>query len=230
MKRALRHIAREWEKALFWLCMVALVCILASYLMGLLGDEEEGTPSGQTSKVLAPLLNEKTAFAFLDGLPEMAAKGSNPFAFIAKVPERAKPEERERKPWVRPPQTPKPEPPKPEPPKPAAVAKPVPPPTPAPVAAPTPPKPEPPPKPKHFVSLLYRGIYSSGEVEEGRRLAFLSSNDSETKKTSFLVLEEGRSFAGITIDKVAPGSLTVTGPDGSQRTLELGTQQKIFLE
>ena len=225
MKKLARHLAREWEKTAFWSCLALLVAVLVSYLGGLLGDDEDGVLSAKASKQHTPLLNERTAFAFLDPPAEPVLQGGNPFAFVVKAPEQPppwRPQARQQQVQTPPAPTPSGTPPQ-------TATAPAAPPKVAPVVTP-PPAPEPPPKPKRFVTLTYRGLYRGGDEEAPKQLAFVTGTDSETKKTQTLIVAAGQTVSGLTIEGFTPESLSVTGIDGKARTLQVGSRQRFMLE
>jgi len=219
MRALIRRIAAEWEKALLWLSVALLVGAILYQLAGLLRDHEGGTTTAGAAVSQRSLLNEATAFAFLQPPAAPAADLRNPFGFTCKMPAQAQAvaAPTERRAWRRD-KTPSPPPPAEE--KPAAKV--------AEKKKPGPPPPAPPP-PKRTVSIAYRGVYKGGD-EAGRQLAFLSSQAGGAGAAAMAVAGAGQAVAGVTVKTFTPEALVVTAPTGEEVTIALGQQKKILLE
>lgn len=217
MKALIRRLAAEWEKALLWVSVVLLVGVIVHQLAGLLKDSGDGTTSSGVAQNQRSLLNEATAFAFLQPQTPPAADQKNPFAFSCKVPAQAQAaaQPTERRAWRRD-----------KPPTPPAPAEQKAPPKVVEQKQPAPPPPAPPP-PKRSVSIAYRGVYKGG-AEEGRQLAFLSSKTGGA--AAMAVAGVGQAVAGVTVKTFTPEALVVTAPTGEEVTITLGQQKKILLE
>lgn len=212
MKTLFRKLAAEWEKTLLWSGLLLMTVVVVLGLAGLLRDDE-GTP---VRSVPAPArhiyLNEATAFAFLEPAPLPAEGFGNPFAFSTKFPAKTA-EAAENRPWRKPP--PKADPPKVDTPATAATADP-------PKAAPA--------APKRAVVVRYRGLYSSGDANDTRQLAFVSTKETPGNASGMQVVGEGQTVAGITVRRFSADSLVVEGPLGGEVTIAIGNQKKIPLE
>lgn len=223
MKALLRRLAAEWEKTLFWVTVALLVVFIGIQLVGLL-HEGEGDTTASSGGVKRPsLLNEETAFAFLQPLPAPGDEVRNPFAFTCKIPPQAQAavQPAERRAWRRD-KTPTPPPPAPAEQKPA----------PQPQVAeqkPPPPKAAAPAPPKRSVSIAYRGVYKGGD-DPGRQLAFLTARPGDSGTTALAVAAVGEAVGGVTVKSFSPEVLVVTAPTGEEVTITLGEQKKIQLE
>jgi hypothetical protein len=219
MKAVLKRIAAEWEKGLLWVSVLLLAAVVVVQLTGLLREAEGEPVKSKPAQMDRSLLNEATAYAFLQPAPPPADL-HNPFAFSCKMPAQAQAAAppTERRAWKR--QKP------PTPPPPAVVQGPAPPSAPAPAPAPPPPAP---PAPKRSVGIVYRGVYKGGE-ETGRQLAFLSSQPGGSGSAAMAVAGVGQAVAGVTVKSFTPEALTVTAPTGEEVTISLGQQKKILLE
>jgi len=214
VKTFFRKLAAEWEKTLLWSGLLLMTVVVVLGLAGLLRDNE-GEP---VRSVPAPArhiyLNEATAFAFLEPAPLPPEGFSNPFAFSTKFPAKTA-EVAENRPWRKPP--PKADPPKVD----------------TPIAATTPradPPKTAPAAPKRAVVVRYRGLYSSGDANDTRQLAFVSTKETPGNSSGMQVVGEGQTVAGVTVRRFSADSLVVEGPLGGEVTIAIGNQKKIPLE
>ena len=202
MDKLLHKLKTDWEIALFWAVLVALVGALAVWLTAS-GDREEAPPKG-SAKPRQSILGDN-AFAFLDpaNVPGLA---DNPFSFGYKA--------EQKRPWRTPTTTPPAA-------RPAAA--------PAAVAAPTPTPAAPvkPAAPTPARVLTYRGYM---QTASGQMVAFMTVTDPATKKSTLEQLAVGRNVDGIEIKEFTPEALEVVGPKGDARTIPKGGRKKIELE
>jgi hypothetical protein len=218
MNKYLAKIGQEWERSLLvgigLLLMVALAVLGFSFL-----SEEGGTTSQSQALPAVPDFIDTKAFAFMR--PANLGKGVNPMAFRKKLPKAFVTPPSPPKPGdsgVKPPAPPKPgggpsvvTPPGDTPPKPGTVSK--------------PPPPKPPPR---KITVLYRGMYK-GLTE--RELAFISADDSKTKKSAaFYLGEGGRVHGALTVKSFGRDALVLDCGNDREVTVEIGKKKEIVLE
>lgn len=204
MDKLLNKLKTEWEFALFWAMLVALLGSLVFWFTA--NGQQESPPSKGAGTTRQSLLGDN-AFAFLDpatvpNLPD------NPFSFGYKA--------EQKRPWRMPTNTARPTP--------------TPAPTPAPAPAPTPapaPVADVPAAPKAARVLTYRGYM---QTASGQMVAFMTVTDPIAKKTRMEQLSVGRKIDGIEIKDFTPDSLDIVGPKGDSRRIPKGGRKKIELE
>jgi len=209
MDKLLQKLKTDWEIALFWAVLVALVGTLAVWLTAS-GNSQEAPPKG-SAKPRQSILGDN-AFDFLESanVPKLA---ENPFSFGYKA--------EQKRPWrtpanvTAPAATPNTRPATGT----AAVATPTP--------TPTPPAPVAPAAPKPARVLTYRGYM---QTASGQMVAFMTVTDPATKKSTMEQLSVGRKVDGIEIKEFTPETLEVLGPKGDARTIPKGGRKKIELE
>ncbi len=208
MDALLNKLKTNWEVALFWAMLVALLGTLLVWLLA--GDTPESTLSKGSGTNRQSLLGDN-AFAFLDPatIPDLP---SNPFSFGYKA--------EQKRPWRMPTNTTRPVATPATKPTPNVAPTPV----PTPAANPTPPTPA---VPKAARVLTYRGYM---QTASGQMVAFMTVTDPIAKKTRMEQLSIGRKIDGIEIKDFTPDSLEVVGPKGDSRRIPKGGRKKIELE
>lgn len=209
MDKLLHKLKTDWEIALFWAVLVALVAALAVWLTAS-GGREDAPPKG-SAKPRQNILGDN-AFDFLE-LAKVPNLADNPFSFGYKA--------EQKRPWrvptnVTPPAA-----------TPRGTATTGPAAGTAPIPAPTPQAPAKPPPPKPARVLTYRGYM---QTASGEMVAFMTVTDPATKKSTMEQLSVGRKVDGIEIKEFTPETLEVMGPKGDARTIPKGGRKKIELE
>ncbi len=210
MNRYIAKISQEWERSL----LVAVGLLLLGFL-GWVGfsflSEEGGTTSQAQALPSVPDFIDTKTFAFMQ--PARLQSDVNPMAFRKKLP----------KAFVNPPQ-----PPKPgngngtvKPPPGGGTVKP-------PEVKPPEVKPPPPKPPPRKITVLYRGMYK-GLTD--RELAFISADDSKSKKSKvFYVGEGGKVHGALTVKSFSRDSLVLDCGGDREVTVQIGKKQDIVLE
>ncbi|HOG50068.1 MAG TPA: hypothetical protein PKY10_05725 [Lentisphaeria bacterium] len=212
MNRYIAKIKQEWERSL----LVAVGLLLLGFL-GWVGfsllSEEGGTTSQTQALPSVPDYIDTKTFAFMQ--PAGLQDKINPMAFRKKLP----------KAFVTPPPKPTPtdttavKPPDPKQTTTTAVK----PPDPKQTVKPPPPKP-----PPQKITVLYRGMYK-GLTD--RELAFISADDSKSKKTKvFYVGEGGKVHNVLTVKSFTRDTVVLDCGGDREVTAHIGKKQEIVLE
>ena len=207
MNRYIAKISQEWERSL----LVAVGLLLLGFL-GWMGfsflSEEGGTTSQSQALPSVPDFIDTKTFAFMQ--PARLQSDVNPMAFRKKLP----------KAFVNPPQPPRPGNGTVKPPTTGAGTV-----KPPDTRPPTPVPPKPPPR---KITVLYRGMYK-GLTD--RELAFISADDSKSKKSKvFYVGEGGKVHGALTVKSFSRDSLVLDCGGDREVTVRIGKKQDIVLE
>lgn len=212
MEKLLAKIKANWEIALFWAMLLALLTTMGIWFTA---DGSTGDSFGKGSAPPRQSLISEKALAFLEPteLPDLS---ENPFSFRYQI--------EQRRPWRRPERAAEPA--KEDSTKPPATTKTdtptTPPPTPEPPEPPVAPE-EPPP----VRVLAYRGFM---ETATGQTVAFMTVTDPRAKRTSLQQLVVGQTIDGIEIRDFNPEVLEVVGPKGNTQRIPKGGRRRIELE
>ena len=209
MKTIWREIRKDWEPALQWALLAALLALIALISTGVGSRRDLGKKRGRTPEYKS--LFTSTNIAFLEDIPE-AEGTANPFDFATELPARRRPPQKTKNVrWKR------------FKPKSAVAPKPKP-------AVPEPPKPKPvvrkkPPPPKYrFEQVKYLFLNPN---QSGKQVAIAQFIDPVTKLPRMESLSAGDKIHGIRVHSFTEQALNLIDARGRKHRIPFGEGARV---